>query len=118
MALAKRRVVTQRAVTETPLMQDAASGSPVRFALIGDRRNRAELAAALGEHGLDIASLLTERQIDVLACLAEGYAYRTIASTLLINVGTVQSHVKNIYRRLRVSSREQVAMLAGRRPRA
>ena len=59
---------------------------------------------------------LTERERDVLVLLAEGHAYGSIAGALGIGTGTVQSHIKNLYRKLEVSSKAEavsVAMRAG-----
>ncbi len=97
--------MTQRALSDHPAPP---------LALV--ERPRAHLAAALAARGVDIAALLTEREIEALGFLADGYAYRSIAQAMAIGVGTVQTHVKNIYRKLGVSSREEVAALAGRRP--
>jgi LuxR family transcriptional regulator, regulator of acetate metabolism len=50
---------------------------------------------------------LTQRERDVLALLLRGLDNRTIAAQLLISTGTVKSHVKQILRKLRVSSRAE-----------
>ncbi len=55
---------------------------------------------------------LTPREIDVLSHLASGQTYATVGRTLGIGVGTVQSHVKNIYRKLDVRSKTEAATLA------
>lgn len=53
------------------------------------------------------AAQLTERESDVLACLQRGDSYQRCADTLGIGLGTVQTHVKNLYRKLDVSSRSE-----------
>lgn len=55
---------------------------------------------------------LTPREIEVLTQLASGHTYAQVAKTLEIGVGTVQSHVKNIYRKLDVRSKTEAATLA------
>jgi DNA-binding NarL/FixJ family response regulator len=59
---------------------------------------------------------LTAREREVLALLAEGHSYEDIARALDIGVGTVQTRVKSLYRKLEVSSKAEavtVAMRAG-----
>jgi DNA-binding NarL/FixJ family response regulator len=59
---------------------------------------------------------LTQRERDVLVLLAEGHVYGSIAGALGIGTGTVQTHIKSLYRKLEVSSKAEavsVAMRAG-----
>ncbi len=48
---------------------------------------------------------LTQRELEVLKQIAEGDNDRTIAESLHISEHTVRSHIKNLYRKLGVSSR-------------
>lgn len=50
---------------------------------------------------------LTARENDVLLEITRGSSYKQIARTLAITEATVQSHIKNIYRKLGVSSRSE-----------
>jgi LuxR family maltose regulon positive regulatory protein len=50
---------------------------------------------------------LSEREIEVLTCIANGLTNREIALQLTIALTTVKSHTRNIYRKLDVSSRTQ-----------
>ena len=50
---------------------------------------------------------LSEREQNVLRGLARGQAYKEIASTMSISAHTVNSHVKHIYEKLHVRSREE-----------
>lgn len=52
-----------------------------------------------------VAEILTERESQVLRELALGLAFREIAMNLSISCHTVAQHVRNIYRKLGVSSR-------------
>lgn len=54
-------------------------------------------------------STLSERESDVLKLLAIGKSYADTGTELNIGLGTVQTHVKNIYRKLEVNSREEAA---------
>ena len=56
---------------------------------------------------------LSQREYDVLALLCKGYSSRKIGERLFVSSNTVRFHLKNIYRKLKVSSRhEAVAMVA------
>jgi ATP/maltotriose-dependent transcriptional regulator MalT len=50
---------------------------------------------------------LSERELEVLALIAGGFANREIATKLFISQGTVKQHINNIYSKLGVSSRTQ-----------
>src|ERR1043166_1459221 len=52
---------------------------------------------------------LTVREQELLALLAKGCSYKEIAERLNISIGTVITHVTNIYRKLHVQSRMQAA---------
>ena len=68
--------------------------------------------AGVGER-LDIGGpdLLTPREADVLELLQEGRTNAQIAHTLSVGVETVRTHARNIYRKLGVSSRRELATL-------
>jgi len=53
---------------------------------------------------------LSEREIQVLECVAQGYANSQIASQLHISANTVRFHLKNIFSKLEVSNRTEAAM--------
>lgn len=48
---------------------------------------------------------LTDRELEVLALLAKGMSNKEIADQLIIAVGTVKVHVKNIFAKLKVNRR-------------
>jgi DNA-binding NarL/FixJ family response regulator len=74
---------------------------------------RAEPAQALqAEPG---AVKLTDREIDVLRLIAKGYRSAEVAPLLGITSATVASYVRDIYRKLGISSRAEAAMEAVRR---
>jgi two-component system NarL family response regulator len=54
---------------------------------------------------------LTQRERDVLACLAAGGGNRAIAEQLGIAEGTVRSHVHVLLQKLQVSNRTQAALI-------
>ncbi|MEP6749085.1 MAG: response regulator transcription factor [Bacteroidota bacterium] len=52
---------------------------------------------------------LTDREKDVLQLLVKGLSYKQIATQCFITVQTLNSHIKNIYLKLNVHSRAEVA---------
>lgn len=55
---------------------------------------------------------LTERETDVLRCIAKGLTLAETARLLCISPHTVSGYVKDIYRKLNVSSRAEAALTA------
>jgi len=53
---------------------------------------------------MDTAFRLTCREMDVLQLLARGCTYIQIGDRLGVSLHTVESHVKNVYRKLEVHS--------------
>jgi LuxR family maltose regulon positive regulatory protein len=66
------------------------------------------LAASLGE----VKGLLTKREHDVLALLAEDLTYAQIGEELVISLSTVRAHVNRIYKKLAVHRRDQAVQRA------
>lgn len=52
------------------------------------------------------SQLLTDREVEVLKLLVDGKSYKTIAEILRISLSTVKFHIKNIYMKLQVNSKE------------
>ena len=73
---------------------------------------RAETSS--GEHLRPVGGPLTARQWQVLDLLCEGRSTEEIAATLSVSPETVRSHVKGIFRRLNVRSREEAVAVACR----
>jgi DNA-binding CsgD family transcriptional regulator len=80
----------------------APSGQSVR----GDS-GMARAGSSYGENPFE--GVLTRREVEILALLAEGLSNRTIADRLVISEGTVKFHVANILRKMRVSNRAEAA---------
>lgn len=47
---------------------------------------------------------LTKREEEILQLIVKGYSYKMIATELYINIETVRSHIKKIYKKMQVSS--------------
>jgi DNA-binding NarL/FixJ family response regulator len=58
------------------------------------------------------ASMLTERESQVLALLIEGRSNRAIASALYVSIDTVKTHLRAVYRKLGVENRTQAVVRA------
>jgi DNA-binding NarL/FixJ family response regulator len=56
---------------------------------------------------------LTPKEKEILDLLIKGYSYKEIAGSIFISVETLNSHVKNIYRKLNVHSRSELAARFG-----
>ncbi len=62
----------------------------------------------------DGTATLSEREVTVLAALAEGLSNKEIGQTLLVSEQTVKFHLRNIYRKLDVASRTEAVRWAYR----
>lgn len=57
-----------------------------------------------------IASVLTPREIEIVRMVASGLRNREIAEKLFVSVGTIKVHLHNIYQKLHVNSRLELAL--------
>lgn len=55
---------------------------------------------------------LSPREKDVLACLVKGDSYKMIAARCFISMGTVCTHINNIYKKLHVNSKSEAVAKA------
>jgi DNA-binding NarL/FixJ family response regulator len=53
----------------------------------------------------EAASMLTEREIEILNLIARGFSTSEVAALIQLSPHTVVSHIKKVYRKLRVNSR-------------
>jgi DNA-binding CsgD family transcriptional regulator/tetratricopeptide (TPR) repeat protein len=77
------------------------------------RRAHLEIGPSLPATADDLG--LTDRELDVLALLADGRTNGQIATTLFISTKTASVHVSNILRKLGVANRVEAAQIAHRR---
>jgi DNA-binding NarL/FixJ family response regulator len=75
-------------------------------------------AAAGGVESLAIegSDLLTPREAEVLELLQDGATNAQVAHQLSIGIETVRTHARNIYRKLGIASRRELARLARQDP--
>jgi DNA-binding NarL/FixJ family response regulator len=71
------------------------------------------IATRLAEHLGDEA--LTQREIEILRCVAEGNRNREIADRLFISEETVKVHIKHVMEKLGATHRTQAVAIAVRR---
>ena len=69
---------------------------------------------ASGQRLRPVRSPLTTRQWEVLDLVCDGMTTEEIAATLVVSPETVRSHIKDIFHRLNVRSREEAAGVACR----
>lgn len=102
------------------------SRAPLRAAIAGfarfgadawaDRAER-ELRASgetVGPRDVSVADRLTAQELQVAQLVAEGATNREAAATLFLSTKTVEFHLHNVYRKLDLRSRSELARLAAR----
>jgi DNA-binding NarL/FixJ family response regulator len=55
---------------------------------------------------------LSQRELDILKCLVNGDSYKMIADNCSISIGTVRSHISNIYKKLHINSKSEAVAKA------
>jgi DNA-binding NarL/FixJ family response regulator len=68
-------------------------------------------------HETEAHALLTPRELEVLAALAEGMTNKAIARRLDISLHTVKFHVESVFRKLGARTRTEAAAKASERRR-
>ncbi|OWW19232.1 response regulator [Noviherbaspirillum denitrificans] len=95
-----------------------AGGAPMSPAIarmvLAKVRDGKKAEPAQASTGNDTTSL-TKREAAILDLIAQGESYGDVAKTLSVSVGTVQTHIKNIYGKLAVHSRGEAVYEAHRR---
>jgi two-component system, NarL family, response regulator YdfI len=75
-------------------------------------RSAAADADPAEQFGLPAPELLTPREADVLELLQEGLSNKQIAHELSIGIETVRTHTRNIYSKLGISTRRDLARIS------
>lgn len=95
-----------------------AGGAPMSPAIarmvLAKVRDGKKVEAPAAAEGAASASL-TKREAAILDLIARGDSYGEVAKLLSVSVGTVQTHIKNIYGKLAVHSRGEAVFEAHRR---
>ena len=102
----------RRRVDARPLLKEAADA----FVRLGARPwadAAADELAATGQTmtrpGDSPTSLLTERELQIAVLLTEGRTTREAASALFLSPKTVEYHLRNVYTKLDIASRSELA---------
>jgi DNA-binding NarL/FixJ family response regulator len=85
----------------------------IRAVHAGNRHIPAEVAARVAEHLGD--EDLTDREIEVLRLIRDGYRNKQIGDVLAIAETTVNFHIKNLVAKLRANDRTHAVTIAVRR---
>lgn len=64
------------------------------------------------QHQPNTEEKLSDREMDILTCLVSGDSYKMIAAHCHISMGTVRSHINNIYKKLHVNSKSEAVVKA------
>jgi two-component system, NarL family, response regulator LiaR len=97
-------------VVRGAMMGEAAISRRLAMALVESHRRPPRIGAGLRP----VRSELTDREWEVLDMLSSGARTEEIAQALVLSPETVRSHMKNLYRKLEVRSREQAVEAAHR----
>ena len=62
-----------------------------------------------GEVSLSDAGL-TDREMEVLSLIAQGYSNKEIASALYLSINSIKTYVRSAYRRINVERRTQAVL--------
>lgn len=108
--------------TATPLIRKAVQFVEAGEIWVGRRvmlRLIEELASlrAHDAHGSSHDARMTSREREIAALVARGASNKAIASQLVISVKTVKTHLTNIFKKLGLATRLQLAIALGRPPR-
>ena len=93
-------MIARRVLAKYLRLKDDAAALvvPVRAAVLVDEPSTGQAVPR---------GLLSQREHDVLDLVARGFSYGEIARLRSISVSTVHTHIKNLYRKLAVSSRTE-----------
>ena len=107
--LRSQRDQVRQMVSATDVVMNALCDAEIRL----DNASSGEAVVARTAASLFVApesrieSLLTRRELEVLALMSRGATNSAIAGDLVISEGTVKSHVKHILRKLRAANRAE-----------
>jgi ATP/maltotriose-dependent transcriptional regulator MalT len=106
-SLAQELLIELAALPELP---QVASTPQSAAAAIYQKKDSTTRTAVQSESQL--IDPLTEREIEILRCLSEGFSNQSIAEQLVLSLGTVKWYTSQIYGKLQVGSRTQAVARA------
>ncbi|MFY0602222.1 MAG: response regulator transcription factor [Cyclobacteriaceae bacterium] len=78
---------------------------------VGTNFYKREVNKSLSNKG-EASSILSKREIDVIALLADGDSNQEIADKLFVSLNTAKTHISSIYQKLQVKRRTQAVQKA------
>ena len=101
--------------TSCALRITAEGGATIAPSLLPELLKRLSRPGAEGpDRACEYEGLLSDRERQVLALIAEGLTNQEIAERLIVSPTTIKTHVQNILQKLDVSDRTQAAVYAVR----
>ena len=94
------------AIVNEPIVDGAAAKAPADAP-----KDDLEAVIARRCEALSDAWALTPREREVMALLTRGHSYPYIAKELVVSENTVRTHVRNVYRKAKIGSREELIAL-------
>lgn len=94
------------------ILEMRAGGSPISPMIARRVLARLRPASSTATQQASAEPGLSAREQEVLELIARGFSYAEIAKLHALSVHTVQSHIKNLYRKLAVSSRSEAVFEA------
>ncbi|MBW2370175.1 MAG: hypothetical protein JRH15_20080 [Deltaproteobacteria bacterium] len=67
-----------------------------------------------GQVAINATEYLTAREVDILILIATGDTNNEIAEKMFVSIGTVKTHINNIFKKLNVKTRTQAILQANR----
>ncbi|MCB0688417.1 MAG: response regulator transcription factor [Saprospiraceae bacterium] len=86
----------------------------IRQALLNIDKGHAAMSPSIAKKVIDyfkptsLSGELTDKEQMVVQLLTDGLSYKMIADRMQISINTVQSHIRNIYKKLQVNSKAEV----------
>jgi two-component system, NarL family, nitrate/nitrite response regulator NarL len=97
------------AILEQKLVVLGENGAPLKFSEVGSRPTHSNVAPRSNSNG---AARFSNRELEILSCLACGDSNKIIARACDIAESTVKIHLKSILRKIHVQNRTQAAIWA------
>lgn len=98
----------------TSYISKQASLNEIREALITVNQGGSYMSPAIARKVVNHfsqrskSSILTDRQKEIVDGIVKGKSYKMIATDLFVSIDTVRSHIKNIYKLLKINSKAEL----------
>lgn len=110
LSIAKKSPATS-ADEEKPAEQAAPTGAIARIMGLDQAQNLATTRQNAMRNSVEIMGkqfMLSEREVEVLALYAQGFTQKRVAEELFISPGTAHAHIKRIYAKTDMHSRQEI----------